>query len=118
LADDFNTPRALAEAFELVAEANRGDAPGAAASAVLSQMLDLVGLSSLTETGVELKLSPSTGRSSAKLELTTPQLLLARREEARAAKDYERADEIRDQLLELGWEVRDLDSGPRLIRKA
>ena len=30
LADDFNTPRALAEVFELVGEANRGEVPGAA----------------------------------------------------------------------------------------
>ena len=30
LADDFNTPRAMAEVFELVGEANRGDVPGAA----------------------------------------------------------------------------------------
>ena len=29
LADDFNTPRALAQAFELVGDANRGDAPEA-----------------------------------------------------------------------------------------
>ena len=35
--------------------------------------------------------------------------LLAEREEARAAKDFGRADEIRDRLAELGWEVRDAD---------
>ena len=29
LADDFNTPRAMAEVFELVGEANRGEVPGA-----------------------------------------------------------------------------------------
>ena len=34
------------------------------------------------------------------------------REEARAAKDFERADEIRDELAELGWEVRDSADGP------
>ena len=28
LADDFNTPRAMAEVFELVGEANRGEVPG------------------------------------------------------------------------------------------
>ena len=34
LADDFNTPRALAEVFELVGEANRGEVPGAPRQAV------------------------------------------------------------------------------------
>ena len=34
------------------------------------------------------------------------------REEARAAKDFERADEIRDELAELGWAVRDSADGP------
>jgi cysteinyl-tRNA synthetase len=119
LADDFNTPRALAEVFELVADANRGEVDGGEASAAVAEMLELVGLGSLTEQSVvELELSPAKGQSSATLELTTPQALLAEREEARAAKDYERADEIRDQLLELGWEVRDSDGGPRLIRRA
>ena len=118
LADDFNTPRALAEVFELVGQANRGEVARGEAAGAVAEMLDLVGLGILAEqTEVELKLSPVIGKSSTSLELTTPQSLLAKREEARAAKDYERADEIRDQLLELGWEVRDSDSGPRLIRK-
>ncbi len=118
LADDFNTPKALAEVFELVGEANRGEVPGGDAAVALAEMLELVGLSSLTEqTVVNLELSPTTGKGSPSMELTTPQALLAEREEARAAKEYERADEIRDQLLDLGWEVRDSDSGPRLVRK-
>ncbi|MDQ2631331.1 MAG: hypothetical protein M3Y75_10255, partial [Actinomycetota bacterium] len=119
LADDFNTPRALAEVFELVGEANRGEVPGSQAAPVVAEMLELLGLGSLAEqTVVNLELSPSTMKSSASMELTTPQALLAKREEARAAKEYERADEIRDQLLDLGWEVRDSDSGPRLVRKS
>ncbi|HWA55137.1 MAG TPA: cysteine--tRNA ligase, partial [Solirubrobacterales bacterium] len=43
LADDFNTPRAMAEVFELVGEANRDEAPGA--SQALAEMLALVGRS-------------------------------------------------------------------------
>ena len=37
---------------------------------------------------------------------------MAERQEARAAKDFGRADEIRDRLAELGWEVRDSADGP------
>ena len=43
--------------------------------------------------------------------------LLAEREQARAAKDFDRADQIRDQLAELGWEVRDEAGGARLVRR-
>ena len=43
--------------------------------------------------------------------------LLAKREQARAAKDFDRADAIRDQLGDLGGEVRDGADGARLVRR-
>jgi cysteinyl-tRNA synthetase len=101
LADDFNTPKALAEAFELVGEANREEIPGA--SAALREMLELVGLGSLAET------EEGAGAEA--------EGLLAEREEARAAKDFGRADQIRERLAELGWEVRDSTDGARLVRR-
>jgi cysteinyl-tRNA synthetase len=99
LADDFNTPRALAEVFELVGDANRGEALRAA-DAVL-EMLTLLGLESLAEADQGAD--------------DEAQALLAEREAARAAKDFGRADEIRDRLAELGWEVRDAEGGARLV---
>jgi cysteinyl-tRNA synthetase len=102
LADDFNTPRAMAEVFELVADANRRELPGAAEA--VREMLELVGLESLAE--VE-----QGGDAEA-------EALLQEREEARAAKDFARADEIRDRLAELGWEVRDLADGAKLVPRA
>jgi cysteinyl-tRNA synthetase len=102
LADDFNTPRAMAEAFELIGEANRGEIPGA--PEVLREMLELVGLESLA--------AAEEGAGS------EAEGLLAERQEARAAKDFGRADEIRDRLAELGWEVRDSADGARLVPKA
>ncbi len=104
LADDFNTPRAMAEVFELVAEANRGDVPGA--SDALAEMLALVGLSSLTQ--------PDQGAEAD----DEAEKLLEERQAARAAKDFARADEIRDRLAELGWEVRDGAEGAKLVPKA
>jgi cysteinyl-tRNA synthetase len=101
LADDFNTPRALAEVFELVGDANRGEVPGAAAVPVVREMLELVGLGSLAEA------EGGAGDEAEKL--------MAEREQARAEKDFERADAIRDRLAELGWEVRDSAEGPRLV---
>jgi cysteinyl-tRNA synthetase len=103
LADDFNTPRAMAEAFELVAEANRGQIPGGEAAQALAEMLALVGLGSLAQPDQGAEADDEAER------------LLGERQEARAAKDFGRADEIRDKLAELGWEVRDLAEGAKLV---
>ena len=105
LADDFNTPRAMAEAFELVGEANRGEVPEGEAVEALAEMLGLVGLSTLAR--------PDEGAEAD----DEAEMLLREREEARAAKDFARADEIRDRLGELGWEVRDGAEGAKLVRK-
>jgi cysteinyl-tRNA synthetase len=104
LADDFNTPRAMAEAFELVGEANRGEVSRDEVVTVLREMLELVGLGSLAEEGEGADAGA--------------EALMEEREAARAAKDFGRADEIRDELAELGWEVRDSADGPRLVPKA
>ena len=45
------------------------------------------------------------------------QKLLSEREEARKAKDFARADALRDQLAQIGWEVRDEAGGARLVRR-
>jgi len=99
LADDFNTPKAMAETFDLVTEGNKRDLPGAPGA--VRDMLALVGLESLAE--VE-----QGGDAEA-------EQLLVERQEARAAKDFERADEIRDRLAKLGWEVRDSSDGAKLV---
>ena len=113
LADDFNTPRAMAEVSELVAEANREKIPGAPET--VKEMLELLGLGSLAAE----KVVEGEAALTAQVALEARgEVLLAEREEARAAKDFERADEIRDRLAELGWEVRDSADGARLIPKA
>ena len=42
--------------------------------------------------------------------------LAAERQEARDARDFERADRLRDELAARGWEIRDTAKGPRLVR--
>jgi cysteinyl-tRNA synthetase len=101
LADDFNTPQAFAVIFEIVAEGNKRELPGA--REVLTELLPLLGLDSLLQEDEE---APAEAQS-----------LLAEREEARKAKDFERADTLRDQLGEMGWEVRDEAGGARLVRR-
>ena len=75
------------------------------ASEALAEMLDLAGLSSLTK--------PDQGAEADE----EAEKLLEERQEARAAKDFGRADEIRDRLAELGWEVRDGGRGRKLVPK-
>jgi len=104
LADDFNTPRAMAEVAELVAEANREDIPGAPVA--VQKMLELLGLGSLTQ--------PDEGAEAD----DEAEKLLGEREAARAEKDFGRADEIRERLAELGWEVRDGAEGAKLVPRA
>ncbi len=96
----------MAEAFELVGEANRGEVSAHEAALVLAEMLALVGLGSLTQ--------PDQGAEAD----DEAEKLLEERQDARAAKDFERADEIRDRLAELGWEVRDSAEGAKLVPKA
>src|SRR5690348_6385444 len=103
LADDFNTPRALAEVFELVGEANRGEVDGEEAAGAVAEMLELVGLSALTQPDQGAEADPEARQ------------LMEEREEARAAKDFAKADGLRDRLSELGWTVRDSADGPQLV---
>ena len=95
LADDFNTPEAWAELFELIAEGNRRPLPRSPRG--VAELLELLGLE-----------APAGGRRRADAEAED---LLADRERARAERDFEAADRIRDRLAELGWEVRDTPDG-------
>jgi len=106
LADDFNTPKALAEMFELVGSANRGEVDADAAAGEVAEMLGLVGLATLAQ--------PDEG-SKADDRATK---LMQEREEARAAKDFARADELRDELAGMGWTVRDSADGPSLVPRS
>ena len=101
LAADFNTPKAWAALFELVAEGNRRPCPARARRWL--ELLPLLGLESLLEAGD----GPDAEAEG----------LLAERERARAERDFEAADRIRDQLAELGWQVRDAPEGARLVRR-
>ncbi len=101
LAYDFNTPRALAAVFEWVREANRSPA-GTVGSDDLRAMLDLFGLANLVD----------------RLEVQPPPRALEiaqEREQARAQRDFEAADRLRDELRTLGWAVRDGPGGPELL---
>ena len=104
LHDDFNTPAAITEVFDLVADLNRrlesGERVGAGP---LRDMLWVLGLDNLLDADVDVPDAQA-------------ERLLAEREEARAARDFATADARRDELAALGWQVRDTPDGPRLVR--
>jgi cysteinyl-tRNA synthetase len=105
LADDFNTARALGHLWTWVREANRRVAAGeTVGDAALREMLGVLALEGL------LDAPQDAGPDEEALAL------LRARDEARAAKDWARADELRDALTAAGWTVRDGASGAELVK--
>ena len=113
--DDLGTPAAVASVFDVVREGNKllagGDSPalrGTAASVLA--MLDVLGLHPADPAW------GTTGGDESALEQAVDVLvaaLLEQRAEARAAKDFATADEIRDRLKAAGIEVEDTPDGPK-----
>jgi cysteinyl-tRNA synthetase len=102
LADDFNTPAALAAVFDWVKEANRRE-PGTG-DADLREMLAVLALDNLLDAAADDGEPGADARA-----------LLERREAARAARDFAEADRLRDELAAMGWQVRDSAAGPELV---
>ena len=121
LDNDFNTAKALGLAFELARAINRlGNhkkihkragpivAPALAAFDTLAQALGLMAM-----TSAEFQAEVRTKRLAAEgLPESRVQDLLQQRQDARASKDWGRADELRDQLDALGIAVMDTADGP------
>ncbi|MFT4945777.1 MAG: cysteinyl-tRNA synthetase [Natronomonas sp.] len=109
--DDFNTRGALASLRELTAAVN--------AHLDEREEYDYVGLRETVETyeefgGEVLGLSFGTAADDGTVDLAGElvDLVLSVREEEREAGNYDRADQLRDDLEALGVEVQDTDDGP------
>ncbi len=110
LCDDLNTPRALAAMTEGVKAIYSRDLNAATASSVqvfLDRINDLLGIVRSDDAG-----SPEADPLAAQVEA-----LLVERAEVRAAKDWTRADAIRDELDALGVEVMDGSEGTTWRKK-
>jgi cysteinyl-tRNA synthetase len=104
--DDLDTPGALADIFELVTAAHTAaddlDEAGAARLARTAALL-----------AAALGLPLHAGDDEADAETRR---LVTERDEARKAKDFARADALRDQLVSLGWTVEDTPGGTAVHR--
>jgi cysteinyl-tRNA synthetase len=104
LANDFNTPAALACMFDWIREANRrGSGVG---DADLREMLAVLGLEDL---------APQDGVADSAAVDHDVARLLEEREQARARREFQTADRVRDELHARGFEIRDGPDGPELI---
>ncbi|MEX0874736.1 MAG: cysteine--tRNA ligase [Actinomycetota bacterium] len=106
LDDDLNTPLALSELHELVSRGNRAIEQGDHAAAAMHRQAVVEGLGVL---GLFVE-ADEAGRD---VVGGLVELLLEQREQARAAKDFARADQIRDRLVQIGISIEDSSSGPR-----
>ena len=92
LADDLNTTGMFGVVFESLDMLKQDQQQAAAVKQILHDIL-----------GLPVQIVPE------KKQGITPEIeaLLAQRQEARSKKNWKRADEMRDQLKALGYEVRD-----------
>ena len=107
--DDFNTPEAFSVMFEMVKEINKHKTKDRAYANQLGALLIRLG-------GILgfLQNEPSKFlRSAVSIEMDFQEIerMIAAREQARADKDWKRADEIRDQLATMKVVVEDGDEG-------
>ncbi len=108
--DDLDTPAAMALLFDLVRRANVAlDTGERVAAAPL--------VSALAEVAKAVGLVLRGGDAGSALDAETAKLV-ARRDEARSARDWARADDLRDELEAAGWVVEDAAGGTRVRRRS
>lgn len=132
--DDFNSPKALGELFDFVAAGNTmcasktiSSADAAPVTAMRDLIVELMGVF-----GIDLEALVSDGGAGGSYPLEVVGLaadlanysgnvpeeaveaLLAARAEARAAKDWGRADAVRDGMAALGFTIKDTPQGAQV----
>jgi cysteinyl-tRNA synthetase len=128
-ADDFDTQGAMGELFKLVTRVNASldkMSPDNvydfdAANIALGALVHITGILGIMKTERESLYATAEaheeiakgGGDAAKLA----EVLLKLRDDARADKNFELSDKIRDELNEIGAEVRDSKDGPKIVWK-
>ena len=112
---DFNTPEAYSVLFDMAREVNRLKAEDmAAANAMASHLRKLSAVLGLLEQEPEAFLQ--SGAQTDDSEVAEIEALIQQRLDARKAKDWARADELREALKAMGFAVEDTREGAKLKR--
>jgi cysteinyl-tRNA synthetase len=109
--EDLNTAEALGAVFEYIRDANSAMDSGGFRAGNASAALDL--LKQFDSVFQVLEPSSASGLSDSEVESK-----IAERTAAKKAKNFARADQIRDELLALGIILEDTKSGIRWKRKS
>jgi len=108
LDDDLNISGALGSLFETIQETNRAldlDQLNSAAASSWLEWWERVNSVLALEQIKKVSLPPDIAD------------LAEARKQARLAKNWRKSDELRDQLADLGWEVRDTKDGQKITRR-
>jgi cysteinyl-tRNA synthetase len=99
LADDLDTPRALALLWDVVKDENMSDADKKATILDFDKVLGL-GFEDLKEEKIPENVLK----------------LVEEREHVRKNKDFQKSDELREKINALGYEVKDTNTGPKISK--
>jgi cysteinyl-tRNA synthetase len=105
--DDLNTPVAIAALFDFMRDANKALDAGQLSGSAVALLLDAVRRMDSVLAVLDLD-----------QEAQVPAEILAKaaeRQAARKARDFARADALRDELKSLGWVIEDTPKGPRVV---
>ncbi|MCV6612913.1 MAG: cysteine--tRNA ligase, partial [Amphritea sp.] len=114
--DDFNTPKAMAVLFELVNELNSASRAGEAkAAALAAQLKQLAGVLGLLQQDPQAFLQGESKEG----EITPEQIeaMIQQRADAKKAKDFAAADQIREDLAAQGIILKDSREGTTWFRE-
>jgi len=112
LLDDLNTPVAISELHKLAREMNAAD--GDALAEAKGRLLAVAGLMGLLQQDPEQWFTHSRGGSDISAEEI--ELLIAKRNQAKADKDYAGADGVREELKAMGVVLEDSREGTKWRR--
>jgi cysteinyl-tRNA synthetase len=110
--DDFNSPKAISILHELARESNRlTDKSSKEATELAATLRFLANVLGLLEDDPQRFLQGKASASDDELDEVAIQKFIDERNDAKTAKDYAKADEIRDHLVSLGISLEDTPDG-------
>ena len=110
LQEDLNVSAGLGILFDFIRDGNRAMDAGQVNAAGAQSML--AALASMDR--ILAVMEPDATETAVPAEVVS---LTEQRAAARKARDWARADQLRDQIAALGWEVKDTPKGPQFVKR-